>query len=32
MIAATARTGITQRQSHHSTGFGKRGIAMRRKP
>ena len=32
MIAATASTGITQRQSHHSTGLGNSGIAMRKKP
>src|SRR5690348_6816990 len=32
MIAATASTGITQRQSHQSTGCGNRGTAMRRKP
>ena len=32
MIAATARTGMTQRQSHQSTGCGKSGIAIRRKP
>src|SRR5580704_14907731 len=32
MIAATARTGTTQRQSHHPTGSGNSGIAMRRKP
>src|SRR5438445_10710369 len=32
MIAATARTGMTQRQSHQSTGCGNSGTAMRRKP
>ena len=32
MIAATARTGITHRQSHQSTGCGNSGTAMRRKP
>src|SRR2546430_17695962 len=32
MIAATASTGMTQRQSHQSTGCGNSGTAMRRKP
>src|SRR4030081_3681707 len=32
MIDATARAGITHRQSHQPTGSGKRGTAMRRKP
>src|SRR6202165_4118821 len=31
-IAATASTGMTQRQSHQLTGSGKRGTTMRRKP
>ncbi len=31
-MAATASTGMTQRQSHQSTGFGKSGTRMRRKP
>src|SRR5260370_6610943 len=32
MIAATASTGTTHLQSHHPTGSGNSGIAMRRKP
>src|SRR5207253_11155281 len=32
MIAATASTGMTHRQSHQSTGCGNNGTAMRRKP
>src|ERR1700716_1020638 len=32
MIAATASTGMIHRQSHHHTGSGNKGTAMRRKP